>query len=46
MTVVDHVGETELVATAMALCSDASLNDCAQAEGEPTECALGLPPCC
>ena len=42
MTVVDHVGETELVATAMALCSDASLNDSDQAEGEPTECALVL----
>ena len=40
MTVVDHLGETELVATAMALCSDANLNDNDQAEGEPTECAL------
>ncbi len=40
MTVVDHIGETELVATAMALCSDASLNEEDQAEGEPTECAL------
>ena len=40
MTVVDHVGETHLVATAMALCSDANLNDNDQAEGEPTECAL------
>ena len=40
MTVVDHVGETDLVATAMALCSDASLNEENQAEGEPTECAL------
>ena len=40
MTVVDHLGETELVATAMALCSDANLNDQDQAEGEPTECAL------
>ncbi len=40
MTVVDHVGETQLVATAMALCSDASLNEEDQAEGEPTECAL------
>ena len=40
MTVVDHVGETKLVATAMALCSDANLNDANQAEGEPTECAL------
>ena len=40
MTVVDHLGETNLVATAMALCSDANLNDENQAEGEPTECAL------
>ena len=40
MTVVDHLGEAELVATAMALCSDANLNEKNQAEGEPTECAL------
>ncbi|MBE6968935.1 MAG: cation-translocating P-type ATPase [Ruminococcaceae bacterium] len=40
MTVVDHLGERELVATAMALCSDANLNENDQAEGEPTECAL------
>ena len=40
MTVVEHLGPTELVATAMALCSDATLNDQDQAEGEPTECAL------
>ena len=40
MTVVEHVGETNLVATAMALCSDANLNEQNQAEGEPTECAL------
>ena len=40
MTVVEHVGETNLLATAMALCSDAKLNDQNQAEGEPTECAL------
>ncbi len=40
MTVVEHVGETELLATAMALCSDANLNEENQAEGEPTECAL------
>lgn len=40
MTVVDHIGETSLVATAMALCSDANLNAENQAEGEPTECAL------
>ena len=40
MTVVDHLGDTELLATAMALCSDANLNQQNQAEGEPTECAL------
>lgn len=40
MTVVDHMGEKNLVATAMALCSDANLNEENQAEGEPTECAL------
>ncbi len=40
MTVVDHMGDTNLVATAMALCSDANLNEENQAEGEPTECAL------
>ena len=40
MTVVEHMGDGELVATAMALCSDANLNDEDQAEGEPTECAL------
>ena len=40
MTVVDHVGDTQLLATAMALCSDANLNEENQAEGEPTECAL------
>ena len=40
MTVVDHIGETNLIATAMALCSDANLNEENQAEGEPTECAL------
>jgi len=40
MTVVEHMGETNLVATAMALCSDANLNESNQAEGEPTECAL------
>ena len=40
MTVVEHFGEEKLLATAMALCSDASLNDADQAEGEPTECAL------
>ena len=40
MTVVEHFGEEKLLATAMALCSDASLNDKDEAEGEPTECAL------
>ena len=40
MTVVDHMGDTDLVATAMALCSDAELNEENQAQGEPTECAL------
>ncbi len=40
MTVVDHIGDGPLVATAMALCSDANLNENDQAEGEPTECAL------
>ena len=40
MTVVDHIGQTDLVATAMALCSDAILNENDLAEGEPTECAL------
>ncbi len=40
MTVVDHMGDTHLLATAMALCSDANLNSENQAEGEPTECAL------
>ena len=40
MTVVEHVGPTELLASAMALCSDAKLNAEGQAEGEPTEAAL------
>ena len=40
MTVVEHVGDTQLLATAMALCSDANLNSEGQAEGEPTEAAL------
>ncbi len=40
MTVVEHVGDTQLLATAMALCSDANLNEKGQAEGEPTEAAL------
>ncbi|MBR2309086.1 MAG: cation-translocating P-type ATPase [Oscillospiraceae bacterium] len=40
MTVVESTGDEKLVATAMALCSDAALNDKDEAEGEPTECAL------
>ncbi len=40
MTVVESFGDETLVATAMALCSDAALNEEDQAEGEPTECAL------
>ncbi len=40
MTVVECFGDEKLVATAMALCSDANLNDADEAEGEPTECAL------
>ena len=40
MTVVEYVGNTELLATAMALCCDANLNEEGQAEGEPTEAAL------
>ncbi len=40
MTVVEATGDEKLVATAMALCSDAHLNEKDQAEGEPTECAL------
>ncbi len=40
MTVVEHVGSTQLLATAMTLCSDANLNEENKAEGEPTECAL------
>ncbi len=41
MTVVEHFGEKEdLLATAMALCSDAQLDETNNAVGEPTECAL------
>jgi len=41
MTVVEHVGDDEkLLATAMALCSDAELGEDNDAIGEPTECAL------
>lgn len=41
MTVVKHYGTDEtLLAKAMALCSDAELDDKNEATGEPTECAL------
>ena len=41
MTVVDHCGENEnLLASAMALCSDAELNADGSVTGEPTEAAL------
>jgi len=40
MTVVESTGDEKLVAQAMALCSDAKLNDSDEAEGEPTEAAL------
>ncbi|MBP3284639.1 MAG: cation-translocating P-type ATPase [Clostridia bacterium] len=41
MTVVEHVGDDEkLLATAMALCSDAEIDENHEAIGEPTECAL------
>ena len=40
MTVVETAGDEKTVAVAMALCSDANLNENDQAEGEPTECAL------
>lgn len=41
MTVVEHVSQDEkLLATAMALSSDAELNEQKNAIGEPTECAL------
>lgn len=41
MTVVDHVGSNEpLLATAFALCSDATLDENGKAVGEPTEAAL------
>ena len=41
MTVVDHYGDdVQLLATAMALCSDAELDTDGRAIGEPTECAL------
>ncbi len=40
MTVVEHIGQTLPLATAMALCCDANLNEENKAEGEATECAL------
>ena len=40
MTVVDHTGDTALLASAMALCSDAVLNPDGSVQGEPTEAAL------
>jgi len=41
MTVVEHFTDNvALLATAMALCSDAELDENKQATGEPTECAL------
>jgi len=41
MTVTDHYGEDEkLIATAMALCSDAEIDDAGKVTGEPTEAAL------
>ncbi|MEG1384414.1 MAG: cation-translocating P-type ATPase [Oscillospiraceae bacterium] len=41
MTVVQHEGDDEkLTARAMALCSDAELDETENAVGEPTECAL------
>lgn len=41
MTVTDHYGEDEkLIATAMALCSDAEIDDSGKVTGEPTEAAL------
>ncbi|NLP35412.1 MAG: cation-translocating P-type ATPase [Clostridiales bacterium] len=41
MTVVDYFSEDEkFLASAMALCNDAHLNESNQAEGEPTEAAL------
>ena len=40
MTVVEDTGNTGELAAAMALCSDAYLNEEGKAEGEPTEAAL------
>ena len=39
MTVVEHTGDTQLLATAMTLCNDAALTS-KGAQGEPTEAAL------
>lgn len=40
MTAVEHTGDREMLASAMALCSDAMLNTDGRIEGEPTEAAL------
>lgn len=41
MTVVDHFGDNEkLIAEAMALCTDAQIDDAGNVTGEPTEAAL------
>jgi Ca2+-transporting ATPase len=40
MTVVDHIGETRSLCIAMALCSDANLDENGKSNGEPTEAAL------
>ncbi len=40
MTVVEHTGEEEPLARAMALCSDAILTESGEVQGEPTEAAL------
>ena len=41
MTVVDHFGDNEkLIAEAMALCTDAQIDDVGKVTGEPTEAAL------
>ena len=40
MTVVEHTGDGKILAQAMALCSDARLDENGEAVGEPTEAAL------
>lgn len=40
MTVVEYIGEEQPLARALALCSDAKLDESNKAVGEPTECAL------